>query len=531
MTFSPDGQAVAYVAQGQGQGIIMLRRLDSERPRPLAGTDGAQDIHFSPDSKRIAYFKNGAIWLAAFDGSAPTELLTIGAWNGITWTGPKEIVYEVSDTLWSVDVGSRAKRIVTTLDLATKEVDLNGPFGLPDGKTVAFIVSDRHDWTGVNHLAFVATDGSHRTVTPIVTRWVAAYHDGWLFYASEAKALTAIRIDLSGHASSDPVQLMDTTQVSSGRTALSAGGDLAFVRGATEREIAIFGPRGESLTGLHEGQFYTTPTWSPDGRRVAFVMPVPGASASATGIWIFDPAAGRSARLSTRKSALRPAWSPDGKQLAFIGVGDSAQSFQSAWTIAADGSGGEKLLYSTAGRVREVVYTPDGRSVVMTVDATATPKNGRDLVVMSLGDSKVTPIVATSADEYQPAVSSDGRWLAYTSNESGKPEVYVRPMNGSGSSAVMSKGGGAEPRWTHDGRIVYRSSSAAFYRVTLTTVGGLAAAGQRDSLLLPSAIRYDMHQNYDIAGDGRYVVVRNANSDADVFVVTNWWEKVKDRLK
>jgi hypothetical protein len=118
------------------------------------------------------------------------------------------------------------------------------------------------------------------------------------------------------------------------------------------------------------------------------------------------------------------------------------------------------------------------------------------------------------------------------SDESGRDEIYVRPMNASGGAAMLSRGGGSMPRWTHDGRVIYMNAAGTFFGVQLATIGGLPAAGRRDSLFTPQrAVRLDLHQNYDIASDGRFAIVRNAGADADVVVITNWWASVRAKLE
>ena len=104
-------------------------------------------------------------------------------------------------------------------------------------------------------------------------------------------------------------------------------------------------------------------------------------------------------------------------------------------------------------------------------------------------------------------------------------------MKAAGGAALLSKGGGAMPRWTRDGHVVYMDGSQTFRRVELTTVGGLPAVGKRDSLFSPRAVRQDLHQNYDIAPDGRFAIIRNASADADIVVVTNWWAKMHAKLR
>ena len=530
VAFSPDGAAVAYLAVGQGNGGIVIRRLDTAQPQPLPGTDGAQDLSHSPDGKRIAFYRNGKLFTVATDGSPPVELMMIGSWNGITWVNDKTIVYEVADTLWAVDVATTTKRVVTVANEAAGEGGINTPIGMPDGETVAFNVTDVEAAGGTNRLAFIALDGSKRVVTQIVSRMAFAHLDGWLLHAAATGGgVMAVQFDLSGRKSTgEIVRLADTTLIPSAfATSISAHGDIVYVTGTRSRKIAVLGARGEEITSLADLDLFNYPTWSPDGQRVAYSVPIPGVRGQ-TGISIFDVKSGTTARLTTSVSASRPAWSPDGKRIAFIGLGAPTQSVH---VIPSDGSATDSVLYTAPNStVREVAFAPDGRSLLLTINSTTAPTK-RDIVLVPFGGSKVVPLLSTTADEKQPALSFDGRWLAYMSDGSGRSEVYVRPMNGAAGSAMISKGGGSSPRWTRDGRIVYVDGPASLRRVELTTVGGLPAVGKRDSLFTPRAIRNEVHQTYDLSADGRFVFVRNATTDAEVVVVTDWWRRHLARLQ
>ena len=533
VAYSPDGTAVAYLATGQGKPVIIVRKLDTDSTRVLSGTDGAADIAYSPDGSRIAYYNSQKVFLVGVDGSPPVEAVTVGAYEGFTWATAHTIVYASSDTIWSIDVVTRARRLVTAAHRAASEVNINSPFAMPDGQTIAFVASDQTLGRGSSRLAFVALDGSNRVVTPLVGRPVG-YRDGWLLYGN-GKGVTGIRFDLARREPTGEVRLLlDSTQAASTfYVSMSAAGDLASIRGSSRRMVSLLGSRGEELTTLSESNGHASPAWSPDGRRLAFNAPLPGSPLP--GIWIYDPKAGTTARLPTQGFASRPVWSPDGKRIAFIY--SKGLEPQSVHVIPADGSTTESVLVapSPGTSIREAVFTPDGKSLVITTGAftsSASTARQRDILLVTLdgGGAQRRSLVATPADERQPAVSPDGRWLAYMSDESGKDEVYVRPMDAAGGAAMLSSGGGIMPRWTRDGHVIYMDGPGSFRRVELTTVGGLPAAGKRDSLFTPRAVRMDLHQNYDIAPDGRFAIIRNASADADVVVITNWWARMLAKL-
>jgi Tol biopolymer transport system component len=525
VAFSPDGNAVAYLAAGQGRRIIVVRRLDTDRAQVLPGSEGAADVQYSPDGGRMAFYNAGKLFLVGVDGTPPTELASIDSYRGIAWANANTVVYATPDTLWRIDAATRSKHVVTVADRHAKETDVNTPVGMPDGKTIAFVVLDQTGVTVARHLAFVGLDGANRVVTSVVGHAVGL-RDGWLLY-SDGKGISGVPFDLARRQPSGESRLLvDSTRAANAfYTSVGAAGDLAYVRGNSGQTISLLGLRGEELTALGEVTGVAYPAWSPDGRRLAYSAP----GANVSGIWIYDAKAGTTARLATRVTASRSVWSPDGKRIAFI---NNQRENQPVDVIPADGSAAESVLVPAPpnSTIREAAFTPDGKSLVLTTSATLQAPRDIMLVALGAGGSQPKPLVATAADERQPVVSADGRWLAYMSNESGGDEVYVRPMNAPGGAAVLSKGGGSMPRWTRDGHVIYVDASGSFRRVELTTVGGLPAAGKRDSLFSPRLMRQDLHQNYDIAPDGRFAVVRNASAGADIVVVTNWWATMRAKL-
>jgi serine/threonine-protein kinase len=341
------------------------------------------------------------------------------------------------------------------------------------------------------------------------------------------------RLEMSGAA----VPVLEGVLVITGwaQLAWSPAGTLAYLHGTgvnTEREVVRAGRDGAAVpidTAWHGG--FNALALSPDGRRLAVGA---GLTSGALGIWVKQLDRGPFTRLTFGGQDRRPAWSPDGRAVAFIR--DSVNT-SAVFGRPADGSAPDALLARIDRQVQEVTWSPDGRWLVLRTDNGAA--GAGDLVGVRIsGDTTPVPLVASEFTELHPAISPDGRWLAYTSNESGTNEVYVRPFpSTSGGRWQVSNGGGQAPVWSRDGRELYFTDAP----------GNLVAAGVRTSpgfevgelrrLFDASGFTLDaFHQAYDVLPDGRgFTFLRErrsgqAASAPAIVYVENWFADLRERM-
>jgi dipeptidyl aminopeptidase/acylaminoacyl peptidase len=310
---------------------------------------------------------------------------------------------------------------------------------------------------------------------------------------------------------------------------LSTGGSLIYVRGTTDSFLSALDSRGSMLSTGREAGSYWAPAWSPDGKRVAVEVHAVS-NGIAGGIWIYDVASGVSSRVTSRVSAERPSWTADGRRIAFINSNDPKGS--SVWSVPADGSGPEEPFYLLPGKpLREVTFSADSRYAVFRTNPGAGEAQTKLWVLPLQGERKAVPL-ESPFDAALPAVSPNSKWIAYESNATARTEIYVRPISGSAGIVQVSSGGGSEPRWLPDGRLAYRDGRA-FRSATIGDGGGVPSVTRRDSLFA-DAYRLDANfnrQNYDIARDGRFIVVGNASEERDIIVVANWLTEVRAKLR
>ena len=526
VAMSPDGRTIAYIAREAQMRSIHLRRLDELSARLLAGTNGASDLRFSPDGKWIAFFlgdeprSKGEIVKIAIDGGAVVPVARTGRFNGMSWAGGDSIVYADGGGLSVVSAsGGTYRRRIDPTDGGRQTMN---PFVFPDGETVAY-------WTSASsgrRLSLVKLSGGSPVVTDVDAVALIAYVENWLVFARQDGSVAAKRLDLStGRTSGEMKQLFTGLRVTSASASasMSTQGDAAFILGAGGASLRVVDESGRITYTAPERLSYAYPAWSPDGHRIAVQISGRAGSDGAPQIFVLDTRSGALSRL-TRGGGIRPAWTPDGTRIAF--VRDVPAGLY--WTPA-DGSGPEEQL--VAGRYREIAFTPDGRQFVTRTDSSSTVQ---PLELISVaGDRTSTVLLRGPFVAAMPSVAPDSRWVTYHSDESGTLEVYARPLQGTGGRVQISSGGGAEPRWSHDGHhIVYRTRRGAFMSATIAMSGGGVSVVRQDSLF---ADRYAgntaTHQQYDVHPDGRhFVVIDNSTEDASLVVVTNWLAEVRRQL-
>jgi Tol biopolymer transport system component len=291
------------------------------------------------------------------------------------------------------------------------------------------------------------------------------------------------------------------------------------------------------MGGGDKGQLYGSPRVSPDGRRVAVEITSRG-SATWVDVWVFDLASGVLSRLTSQAESAHPEWTPDGKRIAYI---SNRNGRDEVWWAPADGSGPEERLYTMPDSndisISEVTFSPDGQFAVLRA---VNPRTGRDLWLLRLGGGgggtrarKAAPLLQTGFDELTPRVSPSGRWLAYVSNETGQFEVYVRAFPGPGGRVQVSSGGGSEPVWAPNGRLIYRSGGR-FMAATLAMVPSRPAdltVARREMLFEDRASANDpYHQQYDVLPNGWLAVLRPAAEEPEIVLVLNWLTELRARM-
>jgi serine/threonine-protein kinase len=270
---------------------------------------------------------------------------------------------------------------------------------------------------------------------------------------------------------------------------------------------------------------FSDPRVSPDGTKVA----VHGFEKGFDN-WVADLKRGTLMRLTFDVGEDEtPVWSPDGRSIAYSSTREGLE--RAVFRKAADGSGTEELLWSGKGHMHLGGFTPDGKTIVVSY-TTGAPN---DIGSLSVETGKLTPLLAAPYGEYDPALSKDGRWLAYTSDESGRPEVYVRSFPSLEGRWQVSIDGGSEPVWARDGRTLYFRGSGKILAVAVAPGSSFVPASPRafvDDRF--SAVQGDTHTGFDALPDGSLLMVQDTverRAIRYVNLVVNWLQALSAQAK
>jgi Tol biopolymer transport system component len=316
----------------------------------------------------------------------------------------------------------------------------------------------------------------------------------------------------------------------------SATGSLVYVPGGVQSahsRLVWVGRNGAEQPMAAPAHAYLVPRLSPDGRRVAVTI-----TELDSHIWLYDLVRETLTRLTFEGNAnTNPTWTPDGKRIAFSMNKEGPQNI--FWQMA-DGSGGLERLTTSEYLHAPMSWSPDGQLLAY---FEVNPATQRDIWLLRMGDPspgsgqvrKAQPFLRTQFDEAVPQFSPDGRWLAYISNETGRHEIYVQPYPGPGGKWQISTEGGTEPAWNRNGRELFYRSGDKMMAVDIATQPAFAAGKPRMLFEGPYAPAPYPTTNYDVSPDGqRFLMIKPSEQEqaapTQINVVLNWFEELKRKV-
>ena len=553
LAISPTGTHVAYTSDGQ----LYLRAMDQPAATPVRGAEGAIGPFFSPDGQWIGFFAGGQIRKVAVSGGSPVTLCEAGSFFAPSWSADDAILLGSDQGIYRVPGEGGTPELLIPAE--SGEAAMAFPQLLPDGEHVLFTaVSNRQVMmqslvTGERHTLTETGVGYARYVP---TGHLVYVQDGTLFampFDSDRRRLMA-----------GPVPLVEGIRQDGaagiGQYAYANDGTLVFVpsTGSVSADVSLDPREGlyrfswVDLEGQEEtldipAENYAAPRVSPDGSRIAVEV----WDSEGSDVWTVDLARGAVSRVSADTAFDRsPVWAPDGQRLVFTSFRDGTRGL---YARAADGTGGVERLATFEGPGPLVAYdwSRDGRGLLFAV---VQPVNQANIGLLSMeGDHDWELLLDDpAAAEFSVALSPDGQWIAYVTNETGDRarlqtgrrrddfEVYVRRFPDLGERQQVSTNGGIEPRLSPDGQELYylewQEGPTAMMRVPVDS-GATFAAG-RPEVLFPydhfhpgSTFRY-----YDIAPDGQRFLLLSGEGSSDgtgllqINVVLNWFEELKQRV-
>jgi serine/threonine-protein kinase len=513
LAISPDGRTVVYTGESVRGSQLYARRVDELDPTPIAGTTGGYNPLFSPDGATLVFTNGVQIRRVPMSGGAPLDLSAppgVGFF-GFQWWGADGLVASGPKGELGLLRSDGRFDIVARPDSARGETGLSPAGVLPDGQvlTVAFTQGTAGPLYVVD-----PRSGTRTLVTQNVVSG-AVYHDGVLAWVLPTRALLAARFDLRRKAITGPtVTLATNVRVVPGslpQIAASPGGGLVYIPSPLADLVrADRAGRQEALTA--DPGRYHNPHVSPDGRRVVLDN-----SGQTRDVWVLDLADRTLSRLSFEDDGHDPMWLPDGRSVLF---GHASGNAIGIFRRRVDGTGTADSVLFHGLQFTAHAATPDGSKVVAAGLGTL---GTFDLFVVPLtGERRAEPLLTSPFNEAYPAISPDGQWLAYASDESARYEVYVRPFPGGGGKVLVSAGGGVEPVWSRDGReLYYRDAEAMLVAATVERSPEFRVLRREQLFGVGDYETSTPHANYDVGPDGRFVFVRQGRL-SEIIYVQNW---------
>ena len=522
---SPDGTKLVFSASG----FLWLRVLNDIAPRRLEGSQDAMHPFWSPDSHSIGFSADGKLKTLDITGGSPVTLCDAPALRGATWdaNGTILVAPNARSEILRITASGGTPVPVTKLDHA-QHTTHRWPSFLPDGKHFLYLAANHADPHGASTGIYVASlDGKlNRLLLHSFAR--VEYASGYLLYLREttlmARPFDPDKLDFTGEA----VPVAENVTAAPGTWGAiftaSRNGVLAYAAGnLAGNELRWYDRQGRNLNALGTGTYYS-PRLSPDGTRLAVDFGDPDRE-----IWVFDLRRGVKTRLTFTGTDAAPVWSPDGTRIAFAALSSGERS--EVFDKKSNGEGQNEPLDVTADNKAPTDWSPDGHFLLLDYDFSALSQ----LYVLPLtGDRKPYPFSKSQFPQRSGHFSPDGRWVAYSSRESGRDEVYVAPFPGPGGKWQVSSAGGRMPRWRRDGReLFFISEDDTLMAAEVETKQGKVDVKSVHPLfhinVAPEAT--ERAGSYDVAADGTRFVV-NANSDenpAPITLVLNWPADLKKR--
>ena len=512
---SPDGSLLVYAAVREGRTSLYLRPLDDFESTELAGTEGAKQPFFSWDGTQIGFFANGQLQRVPVDGGAPFQIAEVpDVPQGASWGPNDTIVYSARTELLDDTTAYRTQELLkvsaaggepkplelnvaATQDAGVRVLSKTWRHHLPDGEHLLVTLDLARTFVAslVSGELTLAVDGGQGHYLP------GGPSSGHIVYTEAGERVRAVALDLASlEVTGDPFPLFENVfrgaQEGGSFIRISRTGSVVYMKGGFERSLVLVERTGREVLLSEERLGYRFPRFSPDGARVSVTVdPRP------TTLWLFDVDNGVGSPIGRDVMSF---WNPDNARL-YGGV----ENFVERWPLSS--SPDTAVIWPPPSF--PMSWSRDGLTLISMRVGVDT---GKDLWHTQLGgDGVPDTLMATPFEEPDGKLSPDGNWLAFESDLSGRPEIYLTTYPDLRDRQRVSPGGGQSPLWSYDGSELYYRSGDRVMAVRIS-LGSSASVSQPVVLFRGD---YDNSQplNWDVDAQGRFVMVRPAQGTFEQF--------------
>jgi len=521
---SPDGRYIAFIASGDGAQRLWLRPLDKTEAQPISGTDGANSLFWSGDSRSIGFFGSGRLYRIDIAGGRPQALANTPVALGGAWNTDGVILFSTNSTGPLFRTTASGGEPVAVTHVIAGQVGHRLPQFLPDGRHFLFFAPGTSEASG---LYLGSLDGGEpKRLTAADSQGAYLEPDLVIFVAQGT--LLGRRLDIAkGELTGDPLTIAGPAGLDVQSAFSVAHGRVAYRSGSYGRlQLAWFDRNGKPLgvAGEPDVNSPSYPELSPDGRRVALTRVVQGNM----DIFLMDLLRGGGLTRLTFDPAsdTNSVWSPDGMHVAFT---SNRNGTFNMYMKASSGVGADELLFEGPNITVPQDWSKDGRFLLY---YEVNSKTGRDLWAMRMDgkERKTIPVTKTPFDENIAQFSPDGRWVAYQTSESGRFEIRVQTFPEPTGKWQISSGGGVQPRWRADGKELYfiapdgKLMAAPVMISNSAFEPGTPVALFQTRIVMVGAGGTLIHPQYTVSADGRFLINQpvEESTATPITLILNW---------
>jgi Tol biopolymer transport system component len=529
LLLSPDGRKLAFTTTGEGGNQIWVRSLDTLQARAVAGWTQNPVPFWSPDSRFIAFQQDGKLKKVDVSGGPATTVCDAPVdFGGGAW-GPGNVIVFGSRAgrLMRVAAGGGVPVPLTNFD-AGADASHSLPVFLPDGRHFLYWKRmSKAEQTGVYVGSVDAAPDQQESRLVISTAFGALYAAGYLLFLRETTLMAQPFDPVSRTLGGEPVPIAEEiggTSYGFGHFTASSAGSLAYRTGAgvSRAQLTWFDRQGVAFGTVGAAGAYGGLALSPDGSRVAVERTDTTTGSSGSDLFLIGTTNARTERFTFQPgSETTPVWSPDASRIVYSATTGGATDL---YEKLSNGAGGENAVFKSSEPKYPTDWSPDGRTIVYTTRQEA----ALALMLLALqGERTAAPFLKTTVSIGRGKLSTDGRWMAYESNESGRTEVYVQSFPADSERAgkyMISNGGGVQPRWRADGREIFYLLAGNLMAVEVTTAGLFKAAEPKRLFGANYGGVAGMGYAWDVTPDGKRFLLKIVGSAAQdpITLVQNW---------